>query len=190
MAIDYDQLRSTLIYRADASAEVLMDDLASLQSFDAENEALAAKGGRNGCLGGLLTIAGAAIIFSPLLTIAALKDPAIPLTAGVTTLCLFGVLTSVVFVTRKDFSFLGTFLTLGMFAAIALIVVSIVCQFALGPIFTVVMIALACGYILYYTSNVLHHYHSSQHVAASLTLFASVALLLWYVVQMFMYSSD
>ncbi|MDP6446876.1 MAG: hypothetical protein QF805_23995, partial [Pirellulaceae bacterium] len=84
MAIDYDQLRSTLIYRADASAEVLMDDLASLQSFDAENEALAAKGGRNGCLGVLLTIAGAAIIFSPLLTIAALKDPAIPLTAGVT----------------------------------------------------------------------------------------------------------
>ena len=61
MAIDYDQLRSTLIYRADASAEVLMDDLASLQSFDAENEALAAKGGRNGCLGVLLTIAGAAI---------------------------------------------------------------------------------------------------------------------------------
>jgi hypothetical protein len=137
-----------------------------------------------------LYVVAEAIIFSPLLTIAALKDPAIPLTAGVTTLCLFGVLTSVVFVTRKDFSFLGTFLTLGMFAAIALIVVSIVCQFALGPIFTVVMIALACGYILYYTSNVLHHYHSSQHVAASLTLFASVALLLWYVVQMFMYSSD
>ncbi|MEM7034525.1 MAG: permease, partial [Chloroflexota bacterium] len=33
------------------------------------------------------------------------------------------------------------------------------------------------------TSNVLHHYRPDQHVAAALSLFASVALLLWYVIQ-------
>ena len=58
--------------------------------------------------------------------------------------------------------------------------------FALGPIFTYAMIALACGYILYYTSNVLHHYRIGQHVAASLALFAAVALLFWYVLRLFM----
>ena len=49
------------------------------------------------------------------------------------------------------------------------------------------MIALACGFILYDTSNVLHHYRIGQHVAASLALFASVALLFWYVLQLLMY---
>ena len=53
------------------------------------------------------------------------------------------------------------------------------------------MIALACGYILYDTSNVLHHYHTSQYVAASLALFASVVLLFWYVLRiMLMFASD
>ena len=66
------------------------------------------------------------------------------------------------------------------------IVVGILFQFALGPIFTYAMIALACGYILYDTSNVLHHYRIGQHVVAALALFASVALLFWYILQLFM----
>ena len=71
-------------------------------------------------------------------------------------------------------------------AALGLIACAIFFQFALGPIFTVAMIALACGYILYHTSNILHHYRIGQHVAASLSLFASVALLFWYILQLFM----
>ncbi len=74
----------------------------------------------------------------------------------------------------------------GGLAAMGLIVVGIVFQFSLGPIFTYAMIALACGYILYHTSNVLHHYRIGQHVAASLALFASVALLFWYILRLFM----
>ena len=102
------------------------------------------------------------------------------------TLALFGGLTAVVFVTRKDFSFLRSILLFGGLAALGLIVVAVVFQFALGPIFTYAMIALACGYILYHTSNVLHHYRIGQHVAASLALFASVALLFWYILQLFL----
>ena len=49
-----------------------------------------------------------------------------------------------------------------------------------------VMVVLASGYILYYTSNVLHQYRTDQYVAAALALFASVALLFWYVMQIFM----
>ncbi len=48
------------------------------------------------------------------------------------------------------------------------------------------MVVLACGYILYDTSNVIHHYRTNQHVAAALALFASVALLFWYVLQLLM----
>ena len=70
------------------------------------------------------------------------------------------------------------------------ILVAMFFQFALGPIFIYAMIALACGYILYDTSNVLHHYRIGQHVAASLALFASVALLFWYLVQLFMSRRD
>ena len=36
------------------------------------------------------------------------------------------------------------------------------------------------------TGNVLHHYRIGQHVAASLALFASVALLFWYVLRLVM----
>ena len=45
------------------------------------------------------------------------------------------------------------------------------------------MVLLAAGFVLYDTSNVLHHYRTTQHVAAALALFASVALLFWYILQ-------
>jgi FtsH-binding integral membrane protein len=45
------------------------------------------------------------------------------------------------------------------------------------------MIALACGYILYDTSNVMQRYRTNQHVAAALALFAAVMLLFWYVLR-------
>jgi FtsH-binding integral membrane protein len=52
------------------------------------------------------------------------------------------------------------------------------------------MIGLMSGYILYDTSNVMHHYRTDQHVAASLALFASVATLFWYVIRLLMSLSD
>ena len=58
--------------------------------------------------------------------------------------------------------------------------------FGLGLWFSLAMVGLACGFILYNTSNVLHHYRTDQHVAASLSLFASVAMLFWYILQIFM----
>jgi FtsH-binding integral membrane protein len=39
---------------------------------------------------------------------------------------------------------------------------------------------------LYDTSNVLHRYRTEQYVAASLALFASVALLFWYILRLMM----
>jgi FtsH-binding integral membrane protein len=80
-------------------------------------------------------------------------------------------------------------LMLAGFAAMGLILCSILFGFNLGTLFMVVMVALACGYILYDTSNILHHYRTDQYVSASLALFASVALMFWYVLQLVMSNS-
>jgi FtsH-binding integral membrane protein len=128
-----------------------------------------------------------AVIFVPLLWIATqFGGPTVIPTAGLITGILFAAMTMIVFVTRKDFSFLRSILMFGGFAAMGLIVAGMIFGFNLGNIFVVAMIAFACGYILYDTSNILHHYRIGQHVAASLALFASVALMFWYVLQLVM----
>ena len=85
----------------------------------------------------------------------------------------------------KDFSFLRTALVFGAFAAMGFIVAGALIGFNLGMVFVYAMIALSCGYILYDTSNVMICYRIGQHVAAALALFASVALLFWYILQLF-----
>ena len=105
--------------------------------------------------------------------------------AGVVTIGLFLGLTAVVFMTRKDFSFLGPILAIGGFVALGFIASGIIFGFSLGSIFAFAMVAFAGGAILYETSNMLHRYNTSQYVAASLGLFASVALLFWYILSIF-----
>jgi uncharacterized protein len=127
-----------------------------------------------------------AIIFSPLIYIATMMSPTVLPTAGILSLLMFAGLTAVTFITRKDFSFLGSILTIGGFIALGLIICSALFGFSLGLFFSVAMVIFASAAILYDTSNVLHHYSTNQHVAASLELFASVALLFWYILQLVM----
>ena len=140
--------------------------------------------------GGLvLYVAAQAVLFVPLLWIAHINDPSGQLigAAGLLTGIIFGGLTAMVFITRADFSWMGRYLVLAGFLGLGLILCSIF--FNLGPFSLAIMglfIALASGYILYDTSNVMHHYNTTQHVAAALALFASVALLFWYILQFFM----
>lgn len=134
-----------------------------------------------------LYVVAQAIIFVPLLYLAAAySGPDVIASAGFITLLLFTGLTFTVFTTRKDFTFLGGFLKISFFVALGVIVASILFGFSLGVLFASVMVIVASASILYNTSNVLHRYHPSQHVAASLTLFASVALLFWYILRIFM----
>lgn len=134
-----------------------------------------------------LYIVAQAIIFVPLLYVAAFySDRSVIPTAGVLTLVTFGGLTATVFLTKKDFSFLRRALMVGAFAAMGMIVVSILFGFTLGTLFAGAMVVLAAGYVLYYTSNVLHHYPVGSHVAASLALFAAVALMFWYILRLVM----
>lgn len=126
-----------------------------------------------------------AIIFVPLLYIATnFAGEDVLVSAAFLTILLFSGLTFIAFTTQKDFAFLGSVLKIGGFVAIGVIILSIVMGFTLGIFFSAVMILFAAGSILYNTSNVMHRYHHTQHVAASLTLFASVALLFWYILRL------
>jgi FtsH-binding integral membrane protein len=132
-------------------------------------------------------IVAEAIIFVPLIMIATYYsgDASVLLKAGTVTLGLFLGITLTVFVTRSDFSFLAPVLAIGGFAALGFIIASAIFGFTLGTVFAFVMVAFAGTAILYETSNVLHRFNTKQHVAASLTLFASVALLFWYILSIF-----
>ena len=135
-----------------------------------------------------LYVVAEAIIFMPLLYVAAFysnTQDVIPM-AGLMTLGLFLGLTGVVVFTKADFSFLRSILTIGGFVALGVIVASIVFGFNLGLLFSGAMVLFAGIAILYHTSAVLRDYPTTQYVAASLTLFASVALLFWYILRIFM----
>ena len=127
-----------------------------------------------------------ALIFVPLLFFANQVAPGAISSAAMVTFFAFAGLTLVVFLTRKDFSFLRGILCWGGIVALVLIVAGAIFGFNLGTYFCVAMVALAGGSILYDTSNVLHHYPEDRYVGAALELFASVALLLWYVLRLFL----
>lgn len=138
---------------------------------------------------GLYAVAEA-VIFVPIMSVAYLMDPSIVPTAGFLTLLIFGGLTVIVFVSGADFSFLRNILFVGGLLAVGAIVCSIFMGFSLGIWFAAAMVGLMCGYILYYTSNVLHHYRTDQYVAASLALFAAIATLFYYVIMLLLSLSD
>jgi FtsH-binding integral membrane protein len=139
-------------------------------------------------LGLALYVVAQAVIFLPLLLIAVYytADKTVIPTAGILTLAVFAGLTLAVFVTKKDFSFLRPILCVGTLIALGVIVAGILVGFSLGLFFSFAMVALMSAFILYDTSNVMLHYRTDQHVAAALALFASVAVLFWYILQIVM----
>ena len=135
-------------------------------------------------------IVGEALIFAPILYIAATYAPGVIPMAAILTLMMFVGITTVAFTSGQDFSFLGNFLRIGGFIALGLIICSVLFGFTLGLIFSAVMIVFASAAILYTTSNIIHRYATHQYVAASLELFASVALLFYYILMTLLRSRD
>ncbi len=127
-----------------------------------------------------------AIIFVPLLFLAQSYAPGVIQSAALVTLIGFSGLTAVAWSERRDFSFLGGLVKWGFASALLVIVAGAIFGFHLGTFFSVAMVVLAGASILYQTSSVLHHYPEDRYVSASLALFASVAMMFWYVLQIFM----
>lgn len=131
-----------------------------------------------------------AFIFIPLIHIAIQytngQGFAIMQQAAIVTLTLFAGLSAVVILTKKDFSFLRSAITIGFFIAIGLVIAGTLFGFNLGLWFSVGMCALAGGSILYQTSNLVHRFTTEDYIPAAIGLFASLMLLFWYVLRIFM----
>jgi len=124
-----------------------------------------------------------AVIFSPMIYIAARMAPGVLPEATVVTLAAFTGLTAFVLFSKKDFSFLGPALAIAGFVALGAIVCGAIFGFNLGLGFSALMVLFASGAVVYSTSNIMRVYPTDQYVAAALDLFAAVALLFWYVLR-------
>ncbi len=127
-----------------------------------------------------------ALIFAPMLYIAVQMNPAIIESAAGVTVLGAGGLVAVAMITRKDFSFLRGMLMWAFVLALVAIVGSLIFGFHLGTWFSVAMIGFAGAAVLYDTSNIMHHYPRDRYVAASMALFASIAMMFWYILRLFM----
>lgn len=129
-----------------------------------------------------------ALLFAPLLRLAQYYwGTAVIYSAALLTLMLFTGLTVAVFAIQLDFDWIQAAFYLGGFLAFGLIVCTIVLGFQFGVIISAATILLGAGSIVYQTSSVMNRYRTDQHVAASLALFAAIALLFWYVVRVFIW---
>jgi hypothetical protein len=142
---------------------------------------------RAGQVAGLgLYVVAEALMFAPLFAIAAKVAPGSIWAAALVTLTLVVALTVTAYTSKRDFSFLGSFLKVGGIVALGVIVASIVFGFTLGIVFSGAMVLFAGGCVLYDTNNILRHYPTDRPVGAALHLFASIALMLWYVLRFIM----
>ncbi len=133
-----------------------------------------------------LFVVAEAIIFMPLIFMAQRYAPDILGQAALVTGALVAGLTFTAFTSKVNFSFLGRVLSIGGFIALGIIVAAMLFGFSLGTWFSGAMIVFAAASVLYSTSNIIHEYNSEQHVAAALSLFSSVGLLFWYILQFMM----
>jgi len=124
-----------------------------------------------------------ALIFVPLLHHAELAAPGITLHAAVLTAGGFVLLTSIVLYSGRDFTFLRSFLVWVGLVVLGLIIASNGFGMEMPALFATFMVGYAGVAVLYDTSDVFLYYPEDRHVAAALELFASIALLFWYLIQ-------
>jgi hypothetical protein len=129
-----------------------------------------------------------ALMFVPMLAMAMSMDPSGSMIESAATVTVFGcvALIATVMITRKDFSFLRGVMVWGFFIVMGLIGASFLFGWNLGTWFSVGMIGFAGIAVLYDTSNIMHHYPQDKYVAASMALFASIAMMFWYILRLFM----
>ena len=123
------------------------------------------------------------LIFAPMFGIAQLVAPGAIGAAGFITLLLVGALTWTAFSSKTDFSFLGGILKVGGLVALGTIIAGAIFGFKLGIWFSGIMVLFAGACVLYDTSRIIHDYPADHPAGAALHLFASIALMLWYVLR-------
>ena len=92
--------------------------------------------------------------------------------------------------TRKDFSFLRALLMWGGVLALVAMVGGAVFGFQLGTWFSVAMIGFAGVRCCTTPRTSFIHYPEDRYVSAAMQLFASIALMFWYVLRLVMGSRN
>lgn len=159
-------------------------------SYIADNWARTAISPEKQYMGLGLFVIAEAVVFMPLIYMALAIAPDMLTYAALLTAVLVGGITFTAFTTKKNFSFLGKYLAFGGIIAMGIIIGGIIFGYTLGLFFMGAMIVFAAFSVLYSTSNIIHEYHTAQHVSAALGLFSSVALLFWYILQFLMSMGD
>lgn len=114
------------------------------------------------------------LIFAPLFALAAAISPAAIPAAGFITLLLVGGLTWTAFSTKKDFSFMGGFLMVGILVAFLAGLGAIFFEIpALSLTVSAAFVMLMSGLILYETSNIIHG-GETNYIMATVSLFVSI----------------
>jgi len=106
------------------------------------------------------------------------------LQAGGLTLLAFGAISGYAFFTKRDFSFLRSFLMVGSIVLLgALIIGMFVESTALQIVISAAGVLLFSGFVLYDTQKVLKTYPDGEHVAGAITLFLDFVMLFVYILR-------
>jgi FtsH-binding integral membrane protein len=130
------------------------------------------------------------VVTAPILMIATLTNPNLIGQAALITLFITGALTLFVVLSKTDFSFMRNALFLAGLGLFAISIASALFGFSLGLGFSVGIVVLMCGYILYETSLIMHHLPTTAHVAGALMIFGSIAVLFRQILLILMSLND
>jgi len=155
---------------------------------------LMAKGdGSSQMLGAGIYVVSYAIIFCPLLLLAAhvsggmadATDTIFLPALLVTGIIAFGLIIAGQMI-KSDMKVLQPIIAIGSIAALVAIIFASLTSFTLGSWFVIGMVLLMCISIFYQVSRFKYQYSTNQYFAAGVSLFASFVVLLWYVIQLFL----
>src|SRR5579871_6473203 len=124
-------------------------------------------------------------IFGPVLTMVNRVAPGIPAEAAILTATVFGGLTLYAIQSKRDFSFLGGFLFVGL---LALIVTGIVLFFVhaalLQTLYTFGGVLIFSGYVLYDTSLIMQKLGPNDTVTGAINLYLDLINLFWFILRL------
>jgi FtsH-binding integral membrane protein len=124
-------------------------------------------------------------IAGPVLTIVNRYAPGIPVQAGLLTIAVFGGLTFYAITSKKDFSFLGGMLMVGL---IGLIVSGLVMMFfhtsVMSMIYSLFGILIFSGFVLYDTSNIMQRMTPGMEVTGAIALYLDFINLFYFILRL------
>ncbi len=128
-------------------------------------------------------IQGAA--YGPLLWMINRSAPGLPASAAVLTVAVFGGLTAYAMVSKKDFSYLGGMLFIGL---IALVVAGFVMMFfsssLLGTLYAVAGVVIFSGFVLYDTSQIMQKLQADEAVSGAVNLYLDFFNLFLFILRL------